>query len=1082
MIRSLVLAALACCLAINSNCQIFQNKSIALPAVELGDVHWVDLDGDKDLDLIYFGCQAWPLTCVTKIYENQDGSFVERPGELPNVRNGSITPGDYDNDGDKDILISGLDEQHEPISSLYKNNGGLSFSFELSFGQYFNTVAAWFDVDNDEDLDLLFAGGTLDPDVSLTFIFRNSGGTFQAIENTGMPRLEGSVEAADMNGDGRVDLLMTGIRETDGVSSKLFLNNGDGSFSVDQNWKMKDLYLGTIRAGDYDDDGDLDVAITGGVYIQPRIIPWIVLYENTGTSLRERVDLQLKGLIEGDVQWIDYDVDGDLDLLVAGRNDAMREPESFLYENTGNGNFSEMTNSGIPGFEHGSISSGDYDNDGDSDLAIIGSNNGATLTAIYDNQTITNSYNGNTSPLPPQSGFVSRSYRRQLSLKWNTGSDAETPAHTLNYNCYLQNTDGRILVPAVDFSSGFQRTINPPNAFTQKIVFNDLPEGEMVWAVQSIDGAFAGSTFSAENTFFQLNGPEVTQASIVTPSRIDLTWIDHSAIESTFKIYRSTSPIDEFEEIATLPANTSEYSDEYGFLTDTPYYYRVHAQSGEYSSYDSLTVVIPTAPSTLTAMSTNSTTILLAWADNSQHETGYTVERKSETDIEFEFVTTMPAKSSAFVDASLDEGATYHYRVKAMNQFGSSAYSNIAQAKTNFRPVGEGYSLETFEDVAEFQINGLSEHFTDPDPDATIDNIRIGSLPEKGVLKLNGIPVVVDQRIPATDFTQITFTPHKDLNGPTLIELFYNDGKDDAASFVTITIFLTPVNDSPVFSLAETLEVDEDFSQYVLAPVVTAVPFDENSEIVEYAIDPPSSSFVSIAFDELTGTITLNSIQDLAGEIALTVTADDGKMENNTFSQTVMLRINPVNDPPVISVVENQVVNLPEEFAPQLFTINDVDDPLSILSVSATSGNESVVKNNNISIMGDADSQSRTVSISSVDNPGTTVIMLTVTDGKSSAASTFVLKASGVTGMEAVIKDKLTVSPNPTSGMVTISVDESQSLPCTVIIHNIIGSKIFETILRERQSIIDLSAIGSGVYILTPKEGTAQPVIKILKR
>lgn len=73
--------------------------------------------------------------------------------------------------------------------------------------------------------------------------------------------------------------------------------------------------------------------------------------------------------------FFDYDNDGDLDVLVSGYNDQLRngtKTHTFLYKNDGKGNFTQDKRSKFMGVQYGSIDAKDMDNDGDLDLVITG--------------------------------------------------------------------------------------------------------------------------------------------------------------------------------------------------------------------------------------------------------------------------------------------------------------------------------------------------------------------------------------------------------------------------------------------------------------------------------------------------------------------------------------------------------------------------------------------------------------------------------------------------------------------------------------------------------------------------------------
>src|SRR5438552_3524534 len=88
-------------------------------------------------------------------------SFTDIGPGLLGVWGSSVAWGDYDNDGDLDILLTGTDAGNTPISKLYRNSGGANSTFsDVGAGLTGVTASsvAWGDYDNDGDLDILLAG------------------------------------------------------------------------------------------------------------------------------------------------------------------------------------------------------------------------------------------------------------------------------------------------------------------------------------------------------------------------------------------------------------------------------------------------------------------------------------------------------------------------------------------------------------------------------------------------------------------------------------------------------------------------------------------------------------------------------------------------------------------------------------------------------------------------------------------------------------------------------------------------------------------------------------------------------------
>jgi Ca2+-binding RTX toxin-like protein/FtsP/CotA-like multicopper oxidase with cupredoxin domain len=85
----------------------------------------------------------------------------------------------------------------------------------------------------------------------------------------------------------------------------------------------------------------------------------------------------------------------------------------------------------------------------------------------------------------------------------------------------------------------------------------------------------------------------------------------------------------------------------------------------------------PAAPSGLTATLQAGPQVSLAWADNSNNETGFVIERATDG-VNFSVLTTVGVDAIGYVDSAVSASVTYTYRVAAFNAAGPSAYSNMA--------------------------------------------------------------------------------------------------------------------------------------------------------------------------------------------------------------------------------------------------------------------------------------------------------------------------------------------------------------------------------------------------------------------
>jgi len=164
-----------------------------------------------------------------------------------------------------------------------------------------------------------------------------------------------------------------------------------------------------------------------------------------------------------------------------------------------------------------------------------------------------------------------------------------------------------------------------------------------------------------------------------------LTWADNSGNETGFQVERRRYAQEPYRRIAVLPANTQGYADT-AASANTAYLYRVRACSADGNSpwSNELTVstaATPAAPDSLVAVAVSPTQVNLTWADKSDNESTFRIERKIDTGA-FQTLTVLSQNATSYNDIGLTPQKLYTYRVCAANPGGSSAWSNEASAYT----------------------------------------------------------------------------------------------------------------------------------------------------------------------------------------------------------------------------------------------------------------------------------------------------------------------------------------------------------------------------------------------------------------
>jgi len=352
----------------------FTEIAVEWAEVSSGSLAWGDYDDDGDLDLALIGYSAGGL--VRRVYRNDGGGVFSDIYAFPTyigIFDGMVAWSDYDNDGDLDVAMTGENTNGFEQFWLYRNTGG-AFSQAEGFGTDVHARSScldWGDYDMDGDLDLVIAGNsTLSG--RFTRVFRNDGGVLTNID-AGLTGVSACwVGWADYDSDADLDLLVTGDTSS-GLLLRLYRNDA-GAF-INASAGLTAVKHGSGAWGDYDADGDLDLVLSG-MTDSGNVTR---VYRNDAGIFVDAV-AGLPGLVDCSVGWGDVDNDGDLDLAISGYTGT--EYLSRIYCCTSIG-FQDM-GIDLPPLRWSAVAWGDYDADGDSDLALAGYTGSGYAAHLFD--------------------------------------------------------------------------------------------------------------------------------------------------------------------------------------------------------------------------------------------------------------------------------------------------------------------------------------------------------------------------------------------------------------------------------------------------------------------------------------------------------------------------------------------------------------------------------------------------------------------------------------------------------------------------------------------------------------------------
>lgn len=406
-----------------------------LPETMGSGVGFLDIDNDGWQDLLFVQSMNWrgagargnpTKPSYPALYRNnRNGTFtdVTRSAGLAIEMYGlGVAAADYDNDGDADIYVTALGPNR-----LFRNTGKGVFEDVTRLAGVgdpgFSTGALWFDYDKDGRLDLFVANyveWSLDADrfcaldgrnksyctpeaykgQSPTF-YRNKGnGTFENVtRKAGLydpsNKMLG-VALIDYDNDGQLDLF--GANDTQ--PNRLYRNKGDGTFTdvaLAAGVAFNDA--GVARAGMGVDVADYDGSGRQSLVIGNFSNEMIALYSNEGNGLfvdeapRSTIGKASLLTLTFACLFFDFDLDGLLDVLavnghVADDINKVQQQVTYaqsphLFRNSGAGKFDVASSSVGAAFRQAVVGRGaaygDYDNDGDLDIAITTNNGPARL-------------------------------------------------------------------------------------------------------------------------------------------------------------------------------------------------------------------------------------------------------------------------------------------------------------------------------------------------------------------------------------------------------------------------------------------------------------------------------------------------------------------------------------------------------------------------------------------------------------------------------------------------------------------------------------------------------------------------------
>jgi chitodextrinase len=1054
---------------------------------------WADIDGDGDYDLAVssINVDSGYVSEIALWKNDGSGNMTFHDKLAMDVGLADVNFADFDNDGDVDIIIIGEDggvipgpEKQAPedlFVGVAMNDGNGNFTTDGLdiFGSNGGMVRS-ADLNNDGLIDFAIAGPNSEEGFDLRTYINEGEWNFSLRDSVAGPN-DGiyGFEIADMDNDGKSEVLLLSAEEliifTFEDSGIQLLTPEDHDIDLQYSFDGFDL-------GDYDSDGDLD--LVGTVNYSPGD-EVLIIYENDGDLTFTKSFEAPTGSFSLHPAWIDYDNDGDLDLVMTsyygggeGPPQEAKGPEhsplmfgerTYFVENN-EGVFTPMEYELHEGLSFTALDIVDIDGDADMDIFMMGSaqpfefktnptfetfknmppisqktEQQKGLDSYFNAIFINNSETTNDAPNAPSNldAIISDT---KIDFMWDSTTDAQQDQNSIRYNLRL----GSIGEPnetrtSQSSLSGFHRTFNFAQTTTNtSFSLNDsVPDGEYVWSVQAIDFNNVASGFESTGNFRVDHIPPavITGLNIIQgDGELNISWDQNADSDFLHYIIFDENLGQPIDTITNQTTTTFTYS---GLTNYQDYEISVAAEDianlvGPKATSTTFPIDLtpPEAPENI-VVTNGDMQATIDWDDNAEGDLdNYRVVLASDGS---------PVDTVSVSNVTLTgllNYTTYEYRVVAVDTSGNeSEASEIATVyPTDMTPPDAPSDLA----ISEIGHEYITVTWTkNSEGDMYEYNIYLSDDGESFTLNTN-----IDHDDPAeTTMSALT-------NGTEYtIRISAVDTSGNESSFST-PVSGTPFNSPPfVQNNISDLNFNEDFDTYKIYIANVFDDIDNDELTIIHGLDESAQIAVSISDD----TLYISSILNANGVFELLLHANDGF--NSQVNDTIIVSVNPVNDFPVVdNPISDQ--NLDEDFDAFAFDLtsifSDIEELSADLQFSATGLGVVDISVNNLSDL---------MTISSISNSsGIDTVVITAMDSQSG-----------------FVRDTVLINVEMVNDPPIVDVEIADPvLEEDFATFNIDAEEIFEDVETTDENMIYTASSASGLFDVSISSGSTVEVSSIL--
>ncbi len=332
------------------------------------DVAGVDLNGDSLPDAVWArdDFSGNSISVTMNLGEGTLGS----PRTYPTgAQSTGLVAADLDEDGDTDLAVSSRGNGYDNDSvDLFFNDGSGVLTPATTPGGFGPEAISGGDVDDDGDVDLVLANYWGQPQSSVSILRNDGTGTFAAEEVVELPDRVSDVAIGDLTGDGATDLAtVLPTADASGYALHVMERGAGDTFQPDATPQEFPLTTNggtgsggaTLAPADLDDDGDLDIAVSGAAATEHVVL----LNQGAGSFTADAYESRIVRVTTSDL-----DADGDVDLVGVGGGGGVAGT-ALVQRNAGDGTFGPVETF-VTGSDPVGVTVADLQDDGRPDLLV----------------------------------------------------------------------------------------------------------------------------------------------------------------------------------------------------------------------------------------------------------------------------------------------------------------------------------------------------------------------------------------------------------------------------------------------------------------------------------------------------------------------------------------------------------------------------------------------------------------------------------------------------------------------------------------------------------------------------------------